>query len=209
MARLSIRTYPIRFAANEKNLRETWGLSEREMGEVAGVRESTVIAWEEGALQPSVDAAARIGAYFDIHPAVLLWGDERITEDTPTVTMGVLWEKDYEELLASKEKNLGTLCLSQNEMEIVEKYRGLDKSERHFFRRALAIKAVLSPLVLELTPDEERFIEDFRMASAEEQAAIRRRLIRSANGGVHDTRRSDDNRFDTAGEAALRNLPQR
>lgn len=62
---------------------------------------------------------------------------------------------------------------------------------------------------VELTPDEERFIEDFRMASAEEQAAIRRRLIRSANGGACDTRRSDDNRFDTAGEAALRNLPQR
>ncbi len=138
MARLSIRTYPIRFAANEKNLRETWGLSEQEMGEVAGVRESTVIAWEKGALQPTVDAAARIGTYFDIHPAVLLFEDE-----------------------------------------------------------------------VELTPDEERFIEDFRMASAEEQAAIRRRLIRSANGGVHDTRRSDDNRFDTAGEAALRNLPQR
>ena len=83
MARLSIRTYPIRFAANEKNLRETWGLSKQEMGEVAGVRESTVIAWEEGALQPSVDAAARIGAYFDIHPAVLLWGDEVRSENTP------------------------------------------------------------------------------------------------------------------------------
>ena len=43
----------------------------------------------------------------------------------------------------------------------------------------------------ELTPDEERFLEDFRMASAEEQAVIRRRLIRSANGGVYDTRRND------------------
>lgn len=44
---------------------------------------------------------------------------------------------------------------------------------------------------VELTPDEERFLEDFRMASAEEQAAIRRRLIRSANGGVYDTGRND------------------
>jgi len=43
----------------------------------------------------------------------------------------------------------------------------------------------------ELTPDEERFLEDFRMASAEEQAAIRRRLIRSVNGGNYDTRRND------------------
>lgn len=209
MAVLRVKRYKSNFAKNEKNLREVWGIDRAEMAVIAGVTEMTIAAWEDKKRPPSIEAAARIGAYFDIHPAALVWGDERITEDTPTVTMGVLWEKDYEELLANKEKNLGTLCLSQNEMEIVEKYRGLDKSERHFFRRALAIKAVLSPLVLELTPDEERFIEDFRMASAEEQAAIRRRLIRSANGGVHDTRRSDDNRFDTAGEAALRNLPQR
>ena len=190
MAVLRVKRYKSNFAKNEKNLREVWGMDRAEMAVIAGVNEMTVAAWEDKKRPPSIDAAARIGAYFDIHPAALVWGDERITEDTPTVTMGVLWGKDYEELLASKEKNLGTLCLSQNEMEIVEKYRGLDKSERHFFRRALAVKAALSPLVPELTPDEERFLEDFRMASTEEQAKIRRRLIRSANEGAESLERT-------------------
>lgn len=131
MARLSIRTYPIRFAANEKNLRETWGLSKQELGEVAGVRESTVIAWEEGALQPSVDAAARIGAYFDIHPAVLLWGDEVRSENTPTIQMGMLSENDYKELLAMRDKNCGTLVLTENELDLVKKYRTLGGYTRH------------------------------------------------------------------------------
>jgi len=57
--------------------------------------------------------------------------------------------------------------------------------------KVLGIDQLLFEDEVELTPDEERFLGDFRMASAEEQAAIRRRLIRSANGGNYDTRRND------------------
>lgn len=137
MAKLSVKTYPVRFGENEKNLRETWGMSEQEMGEVAGVRESTVIAWEKEALQPTVDAAARIGTYFDIHPAVLLWGDTVLTDSTPVIRMGLLSESDYKDMLAFRDNTRGTLVLTENEMDVVRAFRHLNPGGRIFLRRLL------------------------------------------------------------------------
>ena len=137
MARLSIRTYPIRFAANEKNLRETWGLSEEDMAEIAGVQAATVTEWEEQKLVPPLDIVSRIGSYFDVHPAVLLWGDEVRSENTPTIQMGMLSENDYKELLAMRDKNCGTLVLTENEMDVVRAFRHLSSGGRQFLRKLL------------------------------------------------------------------------
>ena len=131
MAVLRVKRYKSNFAKNEKNLREVWGIDRAEMAVIAGVTEMTIAAWEDKKRPPSIEAAARIGTYFDIHPAVLLWGDEVRSENTPTIQMGMLSENEYKEPLAMRDKNCGTLVLTENELDLVKKYRTLGNYTRH------------------------------------------------------------------------------
>ena len=45
--------------------------------------------------------------------------------------MGMLSENDYKELLAMRDKNCGTLVLTENELDLVKKYRTLGGYTRH------------------------------------------------------------------------------
>lgn len=137
MAKLSSKIYPVHFAENERELRETWGLSVSEMAEIAGVSASAVTAWEDRKILPPLDIMGRIGSYFDIHPAVLVWGDTVLTDSTPTIRMGMLSESDYKDLLKMRDKECGTLVLTENEMDLVRTYRELELSGRHMLRRTL------------------------------------------------------------------------
>lgn len=137
MARLSVKTYPVRFGENEMELRETWGMSEADMAEIAGVQTATVTEWEEQKLVPPLDIVSRIGSYFDVHPAVLLWGDTVLTDSTPVIRMGLLSESDYKDMLALRDNTCGTLVLTENEMDVVRAFRHLSSGGRHFLRKLL------------------------------------------------------------------------
>lgn len=130
MAKLCVTHYPVRFGENEMAMREMWGLRKSDMAKIAGVQTSTVTAWEDEKLVPPLDIVSRIGSYFDVHPAVLLWGDTVLTDSTPVIRMGLLNEEDHRTLLAMRDEACGTLALSLAELDLVREFRSMEPAGR-------------------------------------------------------------------------------
>ncbi len=66
-------------AENIKRLREQHGLTQRELGDIAGVSDKAVSTWENGTKEPRMGAVARMAAHFGIAKSVIL-------DDTPAPT---------------------------------------------------------------------------------------------------------------------------
>lgn len=63
-------------AENIKRLREQHGLTQRELGDVAGVSDKAVSTWENGTKEPRMGAVSRMAAHFGIPKSAIL-------DDTP------------------------------------------------------------------------------------------------------------------------------
>ncbi len=59
-------------AENIRRLREQHGLTQRELGAIAGVSDKAVSTWEVGTKEPRLSAVARIAAYFGIPKSAIL-----------------------------------------------------------------------------------------------------------------------------------------
>ena len=59
-------------ADNIKRLREQHGLTQRELGEIAGVSDKAVSTWENGTKEPRMGAVARLAAHFGVSKSVIL-----------------------------------------------------------------------------------------------------------------------------------------
>ena len=53
-------------AENIKKLREQYGLTQAEFGEIAGVSDKAVSTWENGTAEPRMGAIEKIAAHFNI-----------------------------------------------------------------------------------------------------------------------------------------------
>lgn len=62
-------------ADNIKRLREQHGLTQRELGEIAGVSDKAVSTWELGLKEPRMSAISKLAAYFGITKSALLDGE--------------------------------------------------------------------------------------------------------------------------------------
>lgn len=88
---------------NIKILRERYGLSQKELGQIAGVSDKAVSTWEQGLKEPRMGAIQKLADYFCIRKSDII-------EDGG---------------LASK-RTISSLSLTQQEETHIKKYRQLD-----------------------------------------------------------------------------------
>lgn len=67
-------------ANNIIKLREKYGLTQAELGEIAGVTDRAVSAWEKGVAEPRMGAVQKIADYFNIQKSVVIDDFEDSTE---------------------------------------------------------------------------------------------------------------------------------
>lgn len=82
-------------ADNIKRLRETYGLTQAELGAIAGVTDKAVSTWESGEKSPRMGAVQKIADHFGISKSAILL-DETDRERAPAPT-----DPDLEHLLES------------------------------------------------------------------------------------------------------------
>lgn len=92
---------------NIKILRERYGLSQKELGQIAGVSDKAVSTWEQGLKEPRMGAIQKLADYFCIRKSDII-------EDGG---------------LASK-RTISSLSLTQQEETHIKKYRQLDADGR-------------------------------------------------------------------------------
>lgn len=92
---------------NIKILREKYGLSQKELGQIAGVSDKAVSTWEQGLKEPRMGAIQKLADYFCIRKSDII-------EDGG---------------LASK-RTTSSLSLTQQEETHIKKYRQLDADGR-------------------------------------------------------------------------------
>ena len=61
---------------NIKKLREAHGLTQLQLGEIAGVSDKAVSTWEKDEKKPRMGAVQRMADYFNISKSELLFGEE-------------------------------------------------------------------------------------------------------------------------------------
>lgn len=92
---------------NIKILREKYGLSQKELGQIAGVSDKAVSTWEQGLKEPRMGAIQKLADYFCIRKSDII-------ED------GGLMSK----------RTSPSLSLTQQEETHIKKYRQLDADGR-------------------------------------------------------------------------------
>ena len=94
---------------NIKLLREQYGLSQKELGQIAGVSDKAVSTWEQGIKEPRIGAIQKIADHFGIQKS-------NIIEDNGLQSQSVsLTPRDERQIAADLEKMLADLD-SKNSM---------------------------------------------------------------------------------------------
>lgn len=88
---------------NIKNLRLKYGLSQRELGLIAGVTDKAVSTWEQGIKEPRMGAIQKMADHFGIKKSDII-------EDQPAATATTAISINF----------------SEREMLLIKKYRQLD-----------------------------------------------------------------------------------
>lgn len=65
---------------NIKKLRKSWGLTQAELGNKLGIRQSYIVALEKGRRKPSYEMLSKIAKTFSVDVGWLLTGEEKIKE---------------------------------------------------------------------------------------------------------------------------------
>ena len=95
---------------NIKLLREQYGLSQKELGQIAGVSDKAVSTWEQGIKEPRMGAIQKIADHFGIQKS-------NIIEDNGLQSQSVsLTPRDERQIAADLEKMLADLD-SKNSMD--------------------------------------------------------------------------------------------
>lgn len=88
---------------NIKNLRLKYGLSQKELGLIAGVTDKAVSTWEQGIKEPRMGAIQKMADHFGIKKSDII-------EDQPVPTATTAKATDF----------------SEREIPLIKKYRQLD-----------------------------------------------------------------------------------
>ena len=94
---------------NIKLLREQYGLSQKELGQIAGVSDKAVSTWEQGIKEPRMGAIQKIADHFGIQKSNII-EDNGLQRHSITLT-----PRDERQITADLEKMLADLD-SQNAM---------------------------------------------------------------------------------------------
>lgn len=94
---------------NIKLLREQYGLSQKELGQIAGVSDKAVSTWEQGIKEPRMGAIQKIADHFGIQKSNII---EDNGLQSPSIT---LTPRDERQIAADLEKMLADLD-NQNAM---------------------------------------------------------------------------------------------
>ena len=89
---------------NIKILRERYGLSQKELGQIAGVSDKAVSTWEQGLKEPRMGAIQKLADYFSIRKSDIIEDGGLMSKRTPS----------------------SSLSLTQQEETHIKKYRQLD-----------------------------------------------------------------------------------
>ncbi len=100
---------------NIKRLRSNYGLSQKDLAIIAGVKDKTVSAWENDRIDPRMGAIQKIADHFGIK------------------------KSDIIEMPTSTDNTESTFFTTEDETELVKLYRGLDDVNKNFVK-SLAIK---------------------------------------------------------------------
>ena len=100
---------------NIKLLREQYGLSQKELGQIAGVSDKAVSTWEQGIKEPRMGAIQKIADHFGIQKS-------NIIEDNGLQSQSVPLTPAMNAKLPSEPR----IELSPPECELIKKYRRLD-----------------------------------------------------------------------------------
>lgn len=94
---------------NIKLLREQYGLSQKELGQIAGVSDKAVSTWEQGIKEPRMGAIQKIADHFGIQKSNIIEDNGLQTQSVP------LTPRDERQIAADLEKMLADLD-SKNSM---------------------------------------------------------------------------------------------
>ena len=89
---------------NIKILRERYGLSQKELGQIAGVSDKAVSTWEQGLKEPRMGTIQKLADYFSIRKSDIIEDGGLMSKRTPSPS----------------------LSLTQQEETHIKKYRQLD-----------------------------------------------------------------------------------
>ena len=92
---------------NIKILRERYGLSQKELGQIAGVSDKAVSTWEQGLKEPRMGAIQKLADYFSIRKSDIIEDGGIMSKRAPS-----------------------SLSLTQQEETHIKKYRQLDADGR-------------------------------------------------------------------------------
>lgn len=88
---------------NIKSLREQYGLSQKELGQIAGVSDKAVSTWEQGIKEPRMGAIQKIADHFGIQKSNII-EDNGLQSQSVTLT-----PRDERQIAADLEKMLADL----------------------------------------------------------------------------------------------------
>ncbi len=92
---------------NIKILRERYGLSQKELGQIAGVSDKAVSTWEQGLKEPRMGAIQKLADYFSLRKSDIIEDGGLMSKRAPS-----------------------SLSLTQQEETHIKKYRQLDADGR-------------------------------------------------------------------------------
>lgn len=103
---------------NIKLLREQYGLSQKELGQIAGVSDKAVSTWEQGIKEPRMGAIQKIADHFGIQKSNIiedngLQGPIALTSLQPTKKV----PKDLKKILEDEEVTLNGRMMSAEDKE--------------------------------------------------------------------------------------------
>ena len=81
---------------NIKRLRESRGLTQAQLGAIAGVSDKAVSTWESGTREPRMGAIEKISLHFGVPKSAILFGSEELIEKTAGPKVDGLSPKESE-----------------------------------------------------------------------------------------------------------------
>lgn len=104
---------------NIKLLREQYGLSQKELGQIAGVSDKAVSTWEQGIKEPRMGAIQKIADHFGIQKSNIIEDNGLQSQSAPINSLQPTKKvpKDLKKILEDEEVTLNGRMMSSEDKE--------------------------------------------------------------------------------------------